>query len=58
MELIRRESMTTLRNSGVESQQLHFPENSASQPLTITRVTMKPGVSIHAIYTRLESQCG
>ena len=44
MELIRKESITTLENSGVESQQLLFPENSASQRLTITRVTMEPGV--------------
>ena len=44
MELIRRESVATLKNSRVESQQLLFPENSASQRLTITRVIMDRGV--------------
>jgi quercetin dioxygenase-like cupin family protein len=44
MELIRSEAIATLKNSGVESQQLLFPENSASQRVTITRVTMEPGV--------------
>ena len=43
MELIRQSEVPTLSNSGVESQQLLFPENSASQRLTITRVTMPPG---------------
>lgn len=44
MELIRSESIATLKNSGVDSRQLLFPENSASRRLTITRVTMDPGV--------------
>ncbi len=44
MEIIRSASIQTLSNSGVESQQLLFPENSASERLTITRVTMAPGV--------------
>lgn len=44
MELIRSESIPTLANSGVASRQLLFPENSASQRLTITRVTMDPGI--------------
>src|SRR5664279_6032297 len=43
MEIIRRESMATLSNSGIASQQLLFPENSASERLTITRVTVQPG---------------
>ena len=43
MEIIRSAMIPTLRNSGVESQQLLFPENSASERLTITRVTMAPG---------------
>lgn len=45
MEIIRSASIATLRNSGVESQQLLFPENSASERLTITRVTMPPGAT-------------
>lgn len=45
MEIIRRESIPTLRNSGVESEQLLFPENSASERLTITRVTVPVGVT-------------
>jgi quercetin dioxygenase-like cupin family protein len=44
MELIRSEAIATLKNSGVESRQLLYPENSASHRLTITRVTMDPGV--------------
>ncbi len=44
MEIISSHSIATLSNSGVHSQQLLFPENSASQRLTITRVTMAPGV--------------
>ena len=43
MELIRRIEIASLSNSGVTSEQLLFPENSASQRLTITRVTIKPG---------------
>jgi mannose-6-phosphate isomerase-like protein (cupin superfamily) len=45
MEIIRSASITTLSNSGVESQQLLFPENSASERLTITRVTMPSGIT-------------
>jgi len=43
MEIIRSTSITALRNSGVESRQLLFPENSESERITITRVTMPPG---------------
>ena len=43
MEIIREAEITTLSNSGVESRQLLFPENSASRRLTIIRVTMPPG---------------
>lgn len=43
MELIRQSEAPTFSNSGVESKQLLFPENSASQRLTITRVMMPPG---------------
>jgi quercetin dioxygenase-like cupin family protein len=43
MELIRRAEVTSLSNSGVTSEQLLFPENSKSQRVTITRVTVPPG---------------
>ena len=43
MELIRRASVPVLSNSGIVSEQLLFPENSASERLTITRVSMPPG---------------
>jgi quercetin dioxygenase-like cupin family protein len=43
MELIRRSDISSLSNSGMTSEQLLFPENSSSQRLTITRVTLPPG---------------
>lgn len=43
MEIIRRSEITSLSNSGVKSEQLLFPENSESQRVTITRVTVPPG---------------
>ncbi len=43
MEIIRKASITTLANSGVQSEQLLFPENSSSRRVTITRVTVQPG---------------
>ena len=45
MEFIRRETIVTLSNSGVQSEQLLFSENSASERVTITRVTVQPGLS-------------
>jgi quercetin dioxygenase-like cupin family protein len=45
MELIRRTEVATFCNSGVSSDQLLFPENSASQRVTITRVTFVPGAT-------------
>jgi mannose-6-phosphate isomerase-like protein (cupin superfamily) len=45
MELIREASIPTLSNSGVESRQLLFPENSASERITITRVMMPPEIT-------------
>jgi quercetin dioxygenase-like cupin family protein len=42
MEIIRKDSITTLANSGVQSEQLLFPENSASRRVTVTRVTVQP----------------
>jgi quercetin dioxygenase-like cupin family protein len=43
VEIIRKSSITTLSNSGVESEQILFPENSSSRRVTITRVTVQPG---------------
>ena len=43
MELIRRSEIAVLSNSGVESHQLLFPENSASSRVTITKVVLAPG---------------
>ena len=43
MELIRRSEVTVLSNSGVESHQLLFPENSSSSRVTITKVVLAPG---------------
>lgn len=43
MEIIRRADVTSFANSGVTSEQLLFPENSASQRVTVTRVTVVPG---------------
>jgi quercetin dioxygenase-like cupin family protein len=43
MEIIRRADVVSFANAGVTSEQLLFPENSASQRVTITRVTVAPG---------------
>ena len=43
MEMIRATDVTTFSNSGVTSCQLLFPENSRSERVTITRVTVSPG---------------
>lgn len=43
VEIIRRAQVTSLRNGGVTSEQLIFPVNSASQRVTVTRVTIAPG---------------
>jgi quercetin dioxygenase-like cupin family protein len=43
MELIRAGEVRAFSNSGVTSRQLIFPENSSSERLTITRVTVAPG---------------
>ena len=42
MEIIRRDQVTVFANSGVESHQLLFPENSASSRVTITKVIVAP----------------
>lgn len=43
MEIIHRAEVETLSNGGVTSEQLLFPENSKSQRVTITRVTVTQG---------------
>jgi quercetin dioxygenase-like cupin family protein len=43
VEIIRAGECTVLRKSGVTSRQLLFPENSNSERITITRVTVAPG---------------
>ena len=43
MELIRAKEVVALSNSGVTSKQLVFPENSRSERITITRVTVAVG---------------
>ena len=45
MEFIAARDIKVFSNSGVESQQLLFPENSSSSRVTITRVTVAPGAS-------------
>ena len=42
MEFIKSESVKTLVNPGFESHQLLFPENSASERVTMTRVRLEP----------------
>jgi len=43
VEIIRRADVTSFSNSGITSEQLLFPENSTSQRVTVTRVTVAPG---------------
>jgi quercetin dioxygenase-like cupin family protein len=43
VELIRSTNIRRFVNGGVTSDQLLFPENSTSERLTITRVTLVPG---------------
>jgi quercetin dioxygenase-like cupin family protein len=43
MDIIRRAEVPALVNGGVTSEQLLFPENSKSERVTITRVTIAPG---------------
>jgi quercetin dioxygenase-like cupin family protein len=43
VEIIRRTEIASFTNGGVASEQLLFPENSQSQRVTITRVTVAPG---------------
>ena len=43
MEIVRAGEAATLSNSGITSRQLLFPENSRSERITITRVSVAPG---------------
>jgi quercetin dioxygenase-like cupin family protein len=43
MELIQAGDIPVLTNSGITSRQLLFPENSRSERVTITHVTVPPG---------------
>ena len=43
MELIRSSDIQVFSNSEIESRQLLFPENSSSQRVTITQVSVPPG---------------
>jgi len=43
VEMIRAGEAATFSNSGITSRQLLFPENSRSERVTITRVTVAPG---------------
>jgi quercetin dioxygenase-like cupin family protein len=43
VEIVRRVDVVSLSNSGVTSEQLLSPENSRSERVTITRVTVAPG---------------
>jgi quercetin dioxygenase-like cupin family protein len=43
MEIIRSDKIESFSNSGITSRQLLFPENSGSERVTITRVTVAPG---------------
>jgi quercetin dioxygenase-like cupin family protein len=45
MQLIKRGDIPVLRNSGVASEQLLFPESSPEAKATITRVTVAVGTS-------------
>ena len=45
MEFISADRIKTFLNNGVASEQLLFPENSESQRVTITRVTVPPGAA-------------
>jgi quercetin dioxygenase-like cupin family protein len=43
VEIVRRANVVSLTNSGVTSEQLLCPENSRSERVTVTRVTVAPG---------------
>jgi len=43
VEIIRRAEIQSFAQGGVTSEQLLFPENSKSQRITVTRVSIAPG---------------
>ena len=45
MEFIHHINIPVLKNIGVQSEQLLFPENSKSSRVMITRVTIEPGAA-------------
>jgi quercetin dioxygenase-like cupin family protein len=45
MQLIKRSDVPVLQNSGVQSEQLLFPESSPDAKATITRVTIPAGAT-------------
>ncbi len=45
MQLIKQRDIPVLRNSGIESEQLLFPESSPEAKATITRVTVPVGIT-------------
>jgi quercetin dioxygenase-like cupin family protein len=45
MEIIRRNQAPVLTKSGIASEQLLFPGNSASARITITKVVVEPGAA-------------
>ena len=45
MEIIRAGDIKTFSFTGVSSKQLLFPENSASERITVTRVVVQPGAT-------------
>lgn len=55
MEFMRSDEIQVLKNSGVVSRQLVFPENSDSERVTITEVTMPPG-SINPRHSHASSE--
>ena len=55
MEVMRSDEIKSLENSGVVSKQLVFPENSGSERVTITKVTMPPG-SINPRHSHVSSE--
>lgn len=45
MQFIKRDDIPVLKNSGVESEQLLFPESAPQAQATITRVTVPAGIT-------------
>jgi quercetin dioxygenase-like cupin family protein len=45
MQILKPSQMPVLRNSGIESEQLLFPESCPEAQVTVTRVTVPPGAT-------------